>query len=593
MSQARHSNTLQAGQRFLTGPTRDLWLVPVTAVWIAALTLLWQGWRPEILVIAAVLLAAAATAAILVFATQVTVDGDLLCVRYFSPRRRCIRLFGLRSVATRPVRFSESPALELLALDGSRLEIRLGTWRKEVELLGIIADAAARSHATLDADASEILRDRPAPRWWARRNAGRPRTAVARTLARLPRPLRWVATLGLWLVALGAIFAGLELATRFSENVLFPRQVDPAWAERFEVADLEGDTWIGNLVVSRDRLLLATREEIQGFWGSIRVRESVDGGATWSAAVPVSGEVDAARHTLVAAPDGSLVAAWSERGPAPSTQRLVTRRSRDGGASWSAPVVVATPVGGLVGLPALEVTDAVRLIAFTDGVTGEIWTQPLTPEGAADGPPTSAGATSRQLYNDAVFADGFLSLTSIGSRVVLSYVDGKRRVHVKVSDDAGHVWRESDLNQPVYGGKPRLATDGATILLAASDPNTGARYVRSPFIRIWLSPDGGATWERGPDVTDVAGLGPLELSRSGGQWRLIYEACPGMLGCATAPRIWYAESSDGRDWSDASILSEPARVAPIGVVATGSGVSAVWARLLADHDWRIQVSRRR
>jgi hypothetical protein len=549
--------------------------------------------RPELVLMAGGLLVAAAGLAILLLASGIVVDDGMLCVRHYSLRRRCIRLAGLRSVTARPGRFGGAPALDLIAGDGARVGIGLGSWRDEETLLAILGDAAAQAHARVDTVTGEILRDRPPASRWRRRNTRSPRTAIGRTLAGWPRPVRWTATIVLWLVAALTIYGSLELATRFSENVLFPRRIDPSWADRSSIAGIDGDTWVGNLAASPGRIVLATREDIQGFWGSIRVRASVDGGATWSAGVPVSEVANAARHTMVAGPGGSLVAAWSQQGPAPSTQRLVVRGSPDGGDSWSPPIVVATPVGGLVGLPALVVTETVRVVAFTDGQTGEIWTQVLTTDGAADGQPTKIGESSRQLYRDAQFDDGALALASIGQRVLLSYVDGDRHLHVMISDDGGRSWRASgDFNQPVYGGQPRLATDGSTVLLVVTDPNLSSRAGRRPFIRIWRSADRGSTWERGSATSDVAGLGPLELSWSGGLWRLVYAACPGLVSCATPPRIWYAESGDGDAWSDASILSEAADVTPVGVVADQVRVSAVWAFVRADHHWSFQVSRR-
>lgn len=580
------------GSRFVTRLIRVSWVGPASLLVIGTLPLLSLRPRPDVVLVAGGFLVAAAGLAVLLLASGITVDGGTLCVRHYSLRRRCVPLAGLRSVTARPARFGGAPALDLVTADGAQVRIGLGTWRSEETLLAILADAATRADALVDPVAAEILSDRPTASRWRRRTARSPRTAIGRALAGWPWPVRWTATVVLWLAALVGLFGGLELATRFSENVLFPRHVDPAWADRSQISGLDGDTWVGNLAASRGRIVLATREDVEGFWGSIRVRSSVDGGATWSDPALVSGVRDAARHTLVAGPSGSLVAAWAQRGPAPLSQRLVIRRSPDGGASWSTPIVVATPAGGTVALPALTVTESVRLVAFTDGQTGEIWTQRLTADGAADGPPTKIGSSTRQLYRDAPFDDGALALTSIGRRAILTFVDGNRRLHLMISDDAGQTWRSQEIDQPVDGGSPRLATNGSTVVLAVTDPNVSSRAGHIPFIRIWRSVDAGTTWQRGPGITDVASLGPLEVSWSGGMWRLLYAACPGLLSCATPLRIWYAESDDGDSWSDASVLSEAADVTPVGVVADQARVSAVWALKPAEHHWSFEVSRR-
>jgi hypothetical protein len=130
-------------------------------------------------------------------------------------------------------------------------------------------------------------------------------------------------------------------------------------------------------------------------------------------------------------------------------------------------------------------------------------------------------------------------------------------------------------------------------VLAVEDPNnSGVRSVYDPFIRIWRSTDAGGTWTRGPDVTDVAGLGGLEVTWSDGRWRLLYAGCPGVFDCATDPRIWYATSPDALTWTEPSIVSEPGQIAPIGVVTDRARVSVVWGLLRGAHDWDVVASRR-
>ena len=65
--------------------------------------------------------------------------------------------------------------------------------------------------------------------------------------------------------------------------------------------------------------------------GVLYVRSSSDRGHTWGEPVLLSaaGGPSAARHALTVGPDGSVWAAWSQLGEAPSTQQLVLRRSRD------------------------------------------------------------------------------------------------------------------------------------------------------------------------------------------------------------------------------------------------------------------------
>jgi len=581
----------QSDHPFSTRPLLLSWIVPVAPFTIGGLPLLTFPGRADVLVVCGVLLVAGVVAMALLLLSRIRVVDGSLTVRYRSLRLVRLRLYDLGTVSARRVRFSDVPALDVETRDGTRASIRLGTWRREEELLAILAQAADRAHAAVDPAAVVILRDRPSSDWWQMHAAGRPRTRIGRWFSRVPAPIRWVAQLASYVIAIAAISIGMAQGARFSETVLFPRQVDAAWMAPVGVVS-RADTWVGNVAVVKGRIVLATREGIVGFWGTLRTRSSVDGGATWSDPASLSGGFDAARHTLVAATDGSLFAAWSKRGPQPVTQRLVLRRSLDGGRSWSDETIVAIPAGGTVAIPALVMSRSVRLIAYTDGTTGQIWSQALDGAGSPDGPPTLIDVATRQLYSDAPFIDANLSVVAVGRRAVLVYVHGEREVRTVVSDDNGRTWQRTAIKQDLFGGRPRLATDGSIVVLAVSDPNSASRWVHNPFIRIWRSTDAGTGWERGPDVTDIAGLGSLDLTSSGDRWRLLYQACPGVFGCATDPRIWYATSTDALAWSEPSVVSEPGQVAPIGVVASGLHVSAIWGTIHSSHDWDVVVSRR-
>ena len=583
------STFLSAERPFSTRPLLVSWIVPIALSSIGGLTLLAFPGRTDVLVVCGLFLVAGVASASLVLASRIRVADGQLMVRYRSLRAVRLRLVDVQTVSTRRGRFSQAPALVIGARDGTQASMWLGTWRCEEDLLAILAQAADRARASVDAEAEVILRDRPSASVWRMQAAGRPRTTLGRWFSRLPDPVRWVALLVLYWIAVSAFAIGLAHAGRISETVLFPRRVDSAWSAPVGIVS-KADTWVGNVAVVGDRTVLATRENVDGFWGTIRTRSSVDGGATWSDPVSLSGGTDAARHTLIAASDGSLFAAWSKRGPKPVTQRLVLRRSLDGGASWAPETVIAIPAGGTVGIPALVMNGSVRLMAYTDGTTGQIWTQPLDRAGSADGPPTSIDVATRDLYSDAAFIDASLAVVAVGRRAVLAYVHGDREVRTAVSDDSGRTWKRTEINQDLFSGRPRLATDGSTVVLAVSDPNGGARSVHSPFIRIWRSVDAGITWNRGPDVTDVAGLGSIDLTWSGGEWQLLYDACPGVFGCATDPRIWYANSPDAVAWSEPEVVSDSGQVTAIGVVAHGARVSVIWGTMHSAHDWDVVVS---
>ncbi len=307
----------------------------------------------------------------------------------------------------------------------------------------------------------------PAPVAWealpARSRPGRPRA-------------------GLWIVV-ALVVVGLPVGV----VILRDRLSRPPWsASATEL--IAGDTWDGNLVFDGQRIVLLSREKIQGFWGVMTVRASEDGGITWSDPVPISASVpNAARHTLVLGSDGSLWAAWAVQGSQVATQRLVVRRSLDGGSTWTEPTRLSPPNVGLVGIPALVVSDRLRLVAFTDGATGDVIVQRLDEAGSPTGDPLIVGRTTRELYSNAQFYDGALAVGAVDDHVVLVYDDGGAARAI-VSADGGQTW--TDAWQGAMTTTPsRLVTSGdQLIVLEAMKAGTGGE------VRAVASDDGGATW---------------------------------------------------------------------------------------------------
>jgi BNR repeat protein/BNR/Asp-box repeat protein len=593
---------LLPGAKFVSRPSFGGWFLPVMFGWLGAFAILFVTGRSDRHAVDAALLVPLAAGLVFMLLTRAEVEAGQLCVSTWGIRRRCIYLYGLRSVTTRSSRWTIAPTLVLVALDGTRLEIQLGSWRQEEELLQLIYAAAERAHVKIDPRDADIIADLPATRPWALRYL-RWRGGIRGVQQVTPSSLIKLAivfAIGLP-VALGVsrvLNVALDFATSqvgvVWETGLFAKHPDSAWVDRFDVPTGPGDTWVGDVALTRGRMAVATREDIQHFWGTVRVRTSGDGGRTWSPAVDVSGPGNAARQSLVAAPDGTLTLAWSQQEPGGFTQQLVVRRSRDGGVSWSAPVVVATPGGGVVGLPAIVTTDTAAVVAFTDGATGEIWAQPLTGDGAPDGPPAKVGTARHLLYSDVALLDGALTIAGTGGHLVLAYVFDADTLAMVLSDDGGRSWTlGSNLSQQIDAGRPRLASDGSTLVLAVVDHVTEVNYSHlRRFVEIQVSHDGGATWQRTANFERAPSVGPLELVWSTGMWRLLYAACPGMEVCVVPGRLWYTTSRDGVAWTEPGVVTDVGPVTPVGIVADESGVSALWATVESEHDWRLSVSRR-
>jgi hypothetical protein len=149
------------GERFYSWPSTNGWLGSVVLGWAAAFAILIPMGRAEGRVVDAAVLVPLAAGLVFMLLTRVELEAGQLCVSTWPIRRRCIYLYGLRSVTTRPSRFSIAPTLVLVALDGARLEIQLGAWRREEELLQLIYAAAERAHVKIDPRDAYILTDPP------------------------------------------------------------------------------------------------------------------------------------------------------------------------------------------------------------------------------------------------------------------------------------------------------------------------------------------------------------------------------------------------------------------------------------------------
>ena len=339
---------------------------------------------------------------------------------------------------------------------------------------------------------------------------------------------------------------------------------DRTWSPTARV-EFHGDTWEGNVVVVGSTVYLLTREDIDGFWGNLYLHRSDDGGLTWTDPQRVtSGDIDAARHSLTLASDGTLWAAWSQRGPAPETQRLLLSHSDDGGLTWDAATRVTSPDIRTVGIPSLLMTDEVHLVAFTDGSSGDVNVQLLDAHGVASGDRRKISATSRRLYSDSTFLDAGLALAGDGGRVALAFDDGTF-LHLAVGS------AEGELTDQVAaiggtGAAPRLVatTDGFDGLFAVSAENGLGRLDRQ------VSADAGARWDAshwsGPPVFGAS----LSRAESGGFGA--WATCSSSR--CTKSKIWLTDLDRGFDQPTSVVVG--ATSGPVAIEPTGGGILIAW-----------------
>jgi Neuraminidase (sialidase) len=242
-------------------------------------------------------------------------------------------------------------------------------------------------------------------------------------------------------------------------------------------------------------------------WGKARVDlvRSVDGGQTWTQPVTVADypDRDELNPALGQLSDGTVVLAfWSYKGSMDFESHdalkalrgkliflesyFYTRRSKDGGRSWDAPVLFQPPtkLGSVYG-KIVEI-DKVALMTYysfdPDSRNGSVYLLRSRDGGRNWGDPTLLA----QDYNEtalAVLPNGRLA-------AALRSAHGQS-VSVCFSDDAGRTWTtpKGVANDNEHPGDLVVLPDNRLIL------TYGER--NRPFgVRALISPDGGKTWDR-------------------------------------------------------------------------------------------------
>jgi hypothetical protein len=329
--------------------------------------------------------------------------------------------------------------------------------------------------------------------------------------------------------------------------------------------EIHGDSWDGNLVTDGDRVYLMSREEINGFWGVLYVRSSADGGRTWGDPVQVSaaGGPSAARHTLTVGPDGSLWAAWSQMGSAPSTQQLILRRSRDDGRTWEAPVRASPPIVGLVGIPVLVMTPEISFVAYTDGDRGTVIVQELDADGASTTDAEALRSTTRELYSDSPFLDAGLAAAAVDGRMVVIANDGDGLWRSDAGN--GQAWIQRNwYSGPAFAPARLAVVDGRmTALAVVPTPDGKTRFTTE------TSTDGGWTWATGATWFDANG-GEASMAVTSDRTEVLWESCAQMC-LSSVLRMRDAAVPD----SQALRVSDAAG-RPAGVLLTDDSMVVAW-----------------
>jgi hypothetical protein len=280
---------------------------------------------------------------------------------------------------------------------------------------------------------------------------------------------------------------------------------------------------------------------------------------------------------MIADASGRLYVAFEHAGNA-GNNRLFVQRSEDDGASWSAPIAVATSggAGGFEPSLAVDSQDGTTLsLAFvrsgaqpaleltTSHDYGATWSQPRT-IALNPAPPAKPVVVSR------------------GSLMAVAFAGDGGRVAARVSADAGAHWTTRAVDMPAApvrlldaGG----AIDAAGQIFFAWNAVTG----RDRRSAVWVtrSTDRGATWKQtglpttaGSCSSCARAVAPLAALRVGSD-DAVYVLWNAAAGRSLKERISFARSIDhGATFSAPKDLSDAPRGIPHSLAALVTGQAA-------------------
>lgn len=280
------------------------------------------------------------------------------------------------------------------------------------------------------------------------------------------------------------------------------------------------------------------------------VARSKDGGASWSAAVPLNSDAGGDTRAdgfprLSTDGQGRWVAVWAAEdlpgGPLGNDSDILVARSADGGATWTAPAPLNTNAGRDVGFDMyprvatdgkgswVVVWQSYDSLAGRIGEDADILVARSTDEGITwtSPAPLNAEATSDADYD----LDATLATDGVGHWVAGWVFDDSWRktggtdtdLHVARSLDGGAVWtRPAALNagaasDAVRDEAPEIATDGEGHWVAVWQQSRAPRGAAATTFEIVAarSMDDGASWAAPAAITlsGAAPRGPDHLPR--------------------------------------------------------------------------------
>jgi hypothetical protein len=309
--------------------------------------------------------------------------------------------------------------------------------------------------------------------------------------------------------------------------------------------------WAGSLGASGSTLHLVHRQLVPGD-RTVVYRRSTDGGATWKPPVEVSRPAATVSSRASLSVSGSVVdVVWVEI-PTTGPQRLYHRRATGGGATWGPPRAISPTTTTEIGLPTVASSGSTVVVAYTDWVTGDVWSRRSSDGGATWGARFRLGTTTQDHFGNGSALEATPDLAFGTGVLYAAWAPTMTKIAVRRSFDGGVTWSATTtLDSSAYLGRARIATAGSSAMIIYEywDGVTNGYVVQR------RTSDKGANWAARARVsTGTPHAWPADLIRAGGAWRVVYQQCLA-VACDTGTGLSYLDSTTGTTWTAASRFS--------------------------------------
>ncbi len=248
------------------------------------------------------------------------------------------------------------------------------------------------------------------------------------------------------------------------------------------------------------------------------LRQTGDGGLTWSSPEQISGAGDASYPAI--ASDGLRVyVAWREDG-------VKFRRSTDGGATWRAMKSLASDHRGI--WPGVSTDNGRVVVTWANWDTGQVMVRISRDAGRYFAPADKIGTTN----------------TGVGTGTAAAYGAGVIYVAWWVDNEVLKIWR-SLTNGRTWKATRILAESGYTqnVSIAANGSSAVVAYGGYGSLQSRSTSDAGLTWTP-PEYHSYGDTGAgVAVGYSNGEFHLAYART---LETSSA---WYRSSLDGTTWT--------------------------------------------